>query len=154
MENLLDDEEADAETGGGGAPGKLALKPLETFVPLAAGEKMTDDERARASNELAKSMPHDAARLFAWEVKWEHLTEQVIVEQLRPYVERKVMEALGVQEEMLVMSIEGIIKRRGGAQDVVRELEETLDEEAEMVTRRIWRMVVFWSEARARGLVG
>ncbi|KAF2150945.1 hypothetical protein K461DRAFT_243056 [Myriangium duriaei CBS 260.36] len=148
MENLLDDEEQDDEAGD-----RKPLKPLE-FKPLAVGEKMTDEERARASNELAKSIPNDAERLFRWEIKWDYLTDQVIAEQLRPYVQRKVMEALGVQEDLLVASIEAIIKKHGSAEDVVKELEETLDEEAEMVTRRIWKMVVFYSEGSARGLIG
>lgn len=149
VENLLADGEAGDEEGDERKPLKLV-----ELKPLAPGEKMTDEERTRASNELAKSLPNDTQRLFAWEIKWEHLPEALIREQLRPYIERKVMEALGVQENLLVTSVERIILRHGSADDVVAELEETLDEEAEMVTRRIWKMVVYYSEANARGLIG
>lgn len=149
MENLLDDDndsEEEAESK------RNLLKPLD-LKPLAPGEKMTDEQRAQASNELAKSIPNDAESLYKWKIQWEHLPNKMIAEQLRPYIERKVMEALGVQEDLMVASIEAIIKCHGTAEEVVAELEETLDEEADMVTRRIWKMVVFYSEANALGLV-
>jgi len=149
VENLLDDEDDTTTTG----PERKPHVPVE-FKPLADGERMTDEERARASGELAKSIPNDAETLFSWKIKWEFLPQKVIMEQLRPYIQRKIMEALGVQEDLLVGSIEDIISRHGTAEEVVKELEETLDEEAEMVTRRVWKMVVFYSEGGSRGLIG
>ncbi|PSK60151.1 hypothetical protein B9Z65_1049 [Elsinoe australis] len=148
MENLLGD--ADEE---GSVDGRAAPKAME-FKPLVAGEMMNEDERARARNDLAKSIPSDSKALFGWRVKWEYVTDEVVTKELRPYVEKKIMESLGVQEELLVTAVEGVIKRHGKAEEVVRELEETLDDEAEMVAKRVWRMVVFFSESGARGLLG
>ncbi|KAF1353822.1 hypothetical protein BDV97DRAFT_367383 [Delphinella strobiligena] len=149
MENLLDDE--DDVTAGDGE-----RKPLRTvdFKPLAPGEKMSDEERAAATRQLAATIPNDTSSLFAWPVKWAHLTTAVIDEQLRPYVQKKIFESLGVQEDMLVDIIEGVIRDRGSPEKIVEELSGLLDEEAEGLARKVWRMVVFYSELEAQGLGG
>lgn len=147
VEGLLDDEEdAAAES--------TERKPLKLveFKSLAPGEKMTEEERHEATKQLAASIPAGTKALFAWPVKWEYLPEHVLTDQLRPYVQKKIMESLGVQEDMLVELIEGIVRRHGTAKEIVAELEDTLDEEAESLARKVWRMVVFFSESEARGL--
>ncbi|GAB7351958.1 hypothetical protein MBLNU459_g2487t1 [Dothideomycetes sp. NU459] len=146
MEGFLDDEDEAVTT-----TERRTLRTVD-FKPLAAGEKMTDDERREATRQLAASIPNDTAELFAWPVKWEHLPANVIEDQLRPYVQKKIMESLGVQEDMLVELIENVVRRHGKATDIVEELSDTLDEEAEGLARKVWRMVVFYSESEARGL--
>ncbi|KAI4738316.1 hypothetical protein E4T50_11232 [Aureobasidium sp. EXF-12298] len=150
MEGLLDDE--DDTTQGSGDRKKALLRAVD-FKPLAAGEKMNDDERQAATRALAASIPTSLADLFGWPVKWAHLPDSVIREQLRPYVQKKIFESLGVQEDMLVEVIEGVVRRHGRPEEIVEELSDTLDEEAEGLARKVWRMVVFFSESEARGLV-
>lgn len=153
VEGLLDDEDDFGGVGGAGISSER--KPLlrtAAFQPLAAGERMTDEERREATAQLAASIPTSNEALFAWPVKWDSLPESVLAEQLRPYVQKKIMEALGVQEDMLVELIEGVVRRRGSPSEIVAELEDTLDEEAEALARKVWRMVVFYSESEARGL--
>ncbi|THY79733.1 hypothetical protein D6C87_04086 [Aureobasidium pullulans] len=150
MEGLLDDEEDN--TLGSGDRKKALLRAVD-FKPLAAGEKMNDDERQAATRALAASIPTSLTDLFGWPVKWAHLPDSVIREQLRPYVQKKIFESLGVQEDMLVEVIEGVVRRHGRPEEIVEELSDTLDEEAEGLARKVWRMVVFFSESEARGLV-
>lgn len=156
MENLLDDEDdTSGEGGAGGTSGerKPLLRTVD-FKPLAPGEKMSDEQRADATKALAGSIPNDTARLFAWPVKWESLPPTVIEEQLRPYVQKKIFESLGVQEDMLVEIIEGVVRERGSPEKIVEELSGLLDEEAEGLARKVWRMVVFYSEMEHKGLGG
>ena len=148
VEGLLDDEE-DASVAAGAE--RKPLKPL-AFKPLAAGEKMTDEERERATQELARSIPTNQADLFSWNVKWDSLPSSFVDVDLRRFVQKKIMAALGVQEDMLVELIEGIVRRHGRPEEIVRELEGMLDEEAEDLAKKVWRMVVFYSESEAAGL--
>lgn len=149
MENLLDDE----DDLGANDHERKALRTVD-FKPLAPGEKMSDEERSAATRQLAASIPNDTASLFQWHVKWAHLTDTVIEEQLRPYVQKKIFESLGVQEDMLVEIIEGVVRDRGTPEKIVEELAGLLDEEAEGLARKVWRMVVFYSELEAQGLGG
>lgn len=148
VEGLLDDEE-DAAAGA-----STDRKPLRTldFKPLAGGEKLTDLERRLAVKELAMSIPNDAEALFAQPVRWEHVTDGMIAEVIKPFLAKKIMESLGVQEDMLVEVIEGIIRRRGTPGEIVDELEGALDEEALALAKKVWRMLVFYSEQEYRGL--
>ncbi|KAJ8608851.1 hypothetical protein MRB53_039437 [Persea americana] len=93
VEGLLEDEEDED---------KSATK--RTLVPIAAdalppvGAAMNEEERQTAIRRLASEIPSDATGLWAWPVAWEHVDEGIITEQLRPFVEKKVVEYLGVQE--------------------------------------------------------
>ena len=88
------------------------------------------------------------------------------------------MEYLGVQEEMLVEAVEEHLKGHGSAAALVEELEgvsffsfflfhvtlemvrffadnersQALDDEAEDLVKKLWRMVIFFTECEKRGL--
>lgn len=116
VEGLLEDEEDEAGTG--------ARKPL---VPIqydaSATSTMTEEERAQAARQLAADIPNDKEGLWNWDVKWEFVDESIIDERLKPFVEKKVVEYLGVQEQMLVDVVVNALRTRGKPQDLVGELE-------------------------------
>ncbi|KAI4194012.1 MAG: hypothetical protein LQ350_008037 [Teloschistes chrysophthalmus] len=145
VEGLLEDEE-EADTSS-----KRTLIPI-TFDNAADAMGLTDEERAQAARQLAADIPSDKDGLWKWPVKWEFVDETVLSEQLRPFVEKKIVEYLGVQEQMLVEAVEGHIRKRGAPQDLVDELEGALDEEAEALVKKLWRMIIFFSESEKRGL--
>ncbi|KAI5464998.1 hypothetical protein BGZ63DRAFT_379160 [Mariannaea sp. PMI_226] len=144
VEGLLDDEEADAST-------KRQLIPIQ-FEPTSASASMTDEEINQAVRALAHEIPSDKAGLWAWEVKWDFMDEAVIKDKLRPFVEKKIVEYLGVQEEMLVEAVEEHLRGHGTAAALVDELEGALDDEAEDLVKKLWRMVIFFTESEKRGL--
>ena len=117
VEGLLENEEdADKTT-------KRTLIPIK-FDPSTAGAAgLSDEERDQAIRQLAAEIPTDKDGLWNWPVKWEFVDESVIVEKLRPFVEKKIMEYLGVQEQLLVEVVEEGIRGRGKPQDLVEQLE-------------------------------
>ncbi len=116
VEGLLEDEE-DEDSGQ-----KRTLIPIQFDKNHTAG--MSDEERAQAAKQLAADIPNDSAGLWKWDVKWEFVDESVIDERLRPFVEKKIVECLGVQEQMLVEVIINALRSRKRPDDLVRELEE------------------------------
>ena len=116
VEGLLEDEEEAEKTT------KRTLIPIE-FDPATASAHMTDEERDQAVRNLAAEIPSDKEGLWNWNVKWEFVDEAVIVEKLRPFVEKKIMEYLGVQEQLLVEVVEEYVRKRAKAQDLVEQLE-------------------------------
>jgi hypothetical protein len=73
--------------------------------------------------QLAAEIPTDKDGLWKWDVKWEFVDESILSEQLKPFVEKKIMEYLGIQEQMLVEVVEEHIRKRGHPQELVEALE-------------------------------
>lgn len=116
VEGLLEDEEeADASA-------KRTLIPIK-FDSAAEAMGLTEEERAQAVRQLAADIPSDKEGLWKWPIQWEFVDETILTEQLRPFVEKKIMEYLGVQEQMLVEAVEGHVRKRGSPQELVDELE-------------------------------
>lgn len=116
VEGLLEDEE-DANV--------TAKRPLTSikFDTAAEVAGLTDEERAQAARQLAAEIPSDKEGLWNWDVKWEFVDESILGDQLKPFVEKKIMEYLGVQEQMLVDVVEEHVRKRGSPQDLVEQLE-------------------------------
>lgn len=143
VEGLLDDEEQEGKT--------RKLIPIK-FEPLSAGQTMTEEEVQKAVRALAQEIPTDKDGLWAWDVKWDFMEESIIQEKLRPFVEKKVVEYLGVQEEILVNVVVDHLRKHSKPQELVEELEGPLDEDGEDLVKKLWRMVIFFTESEKRGL--
>lgn len=115
VEGLLDDEEAEGAT-------KRQLVPIQ-FEPTSATAHMTDEEISQAVRALAQEIPSDREGLWSWQVKWDFMDDAVVRDKLRPFVEKKIVEYLGVQEEMLVETVEEHLRNHGTAAALAEELE-------------------------------
>ncbi|KAL2190014.1 hypothetical protein L209DRAFT_777489 [Thermothelomyces heterothallicus CBS 203.75] len=144
VEGLLDDEEQDQTT-------KRQLVPIK-FEPIADTKAMSEEDIQNAVRALAHEIPVDREGLWAWDVKWDYLEESVIREKLRPFVEKKVVEYLGVQEQFLVDVVEEHLRKHQKPAELVETLSEALDEDAEDMVKKLWRMVIFFTESEKRGL--
>lgn len=116
VENLLEDEEDAAAANA--APRKLIPIKLDT-TDVAT---MSEEERQQAAQQLAREIPASREGLWNWEVKWDHLLDELVSEQLQPFIERKIVELLGVQEQTLVEAVLEHIRKKGKPQELVDEL--------------------------------
>lgn len=117
VEGLLEDEEDGAQTR------RRQLVPITFDAAAERGAGLSDEEREVAIKELAAEIPTDREGLWGWGVKWEFVDESTVREKLRPFVERKIVELLGVQEQTIVEVVEEHVRRRGGAGELVEALE-------------------------------
>ncbi|KAK5991511.1 RNA-binding protein 25 [Cladobotryum mycophilum] len=143
VEGLLDDEEAEST--------KRQLIPIQMDTSSATAG-MSEEEISQAVRALAQEIPSEKEGLWGWAVKWEFMDDSVVRDKLRPFVEKKIVEYLGVQEEMLVEAVEEHLRKHGDAGALVEELEGALDDEAEDLVKKLWRMVIFFTECEKRGL--
>ncbi|KAF2164347.1 hypothetical protein M409DRAFT_67878 [Zasmidium cellare ATCC 36951] len=149
MADVLEDEE-DAAAAGMKRP---ELKPLQdTSTVPTSGQDLTEDEKGHARQQLASEIPTDTEALFSHPIKWECLGPALLDSQIRPFVERKVVEYLGVQEDLIVDAVIQSIKDRKEAKTLVDELEGPLEQESEVLVKKVWRLLVFWGECESRGL--
>ena len=71
----------------------------------------------------AVKIPEEKDELFAWEVKWNNLSENIIEDDLKPVVINLIVESLGVQEDDLIDFILQHVREHKGPQELVSELE-------------------------------
>ena len=144
VEGLLDDEEQEQAT-------KRQLVPIK-FEPITDAKAMTDEDIQNAVRALAQEIPIDRDGLWAWDVKWDYLEDSVIREKLRPFVEKKVVEYVGVVDQFLLGVVEEHLRKHGKPAELVETLHEVMDEDAEDMVKKLWRMVIFFTESEKRGL--
>ncbi|KAJ2399387.1 hypothetical protein GGI23_002687 [Coemansia sp. RSA 2559] len=107
---------------------------------------------------LIREIPTDTDALFAWPLKWDFVDEHVLSAKIEPAVSKRLSEYLGSDAddgsvEELSGFIVGHIRDHNSPSSLAEELEMVLVDEAPVFVARIWRVVVYESEAKARGLV-
>ena len=117
VEGLLEDEEDAEKTA------KRTLIPIKFDPSASAAATLSEEERDQAVRQLAAEIPTEKDGLWAWDVKWDFVDDVVIVEKLRPFVEKKIVEYLGVQEQLLVEVVESHVRERGKPGELVEQLE-------------------------------
>jgi hypothetical protein len=117
VENLLEDEEVTDQNGGR----KRALIPINFDAAVRAN--LTQEEVEDAQRQLARDIPNDKDGLWKWPISWEHLPEKNIDKDIKDWAANKVLELMGLQEEMLVDAIVEHLKSRGSPQALVENLE-------------------------------
>jgi hypothetical protein len=116
VEGLLEDEEESSATT------KRTLIPIKFDSALEA-RGLSEEEREQAVRQLAAEIPTEKEGLWKWDVKWDFVGEEVILDKLRPFVERKIVEYLGVQEQLLVEVVEEHVRKQKGPGELVELLE-------------------------------
>ncbi|KAH7063976.1 hypothetical protein BKA63DRAFT_175143 [Paraphoma chrysanthemicola] len=146
VENLLEDEE----------PADNTTSKKRTLIPInfdaAVRANLTQEEIIEAQRQLARDIPSSKDGLWKWPISWEHLSEKHIDKDIRDWAANKVLELTGLEEEMLVEAIVNHLRHKGSAQALLDNLEEALDEDAESLVKKLWRMVIYYSETEKRGI--
>ncbi|KAK8159958.1 hypothetical protein BC567DRAFT_211687 [Phyllosticta citribraziliensis] len=148
VEGLLEDEEDAANANA--APRKLIPLSYDSSAADTAG--MSAAEREAAARRLASEIPTDKEGIWSWKVLWDFLDDSAITEQIHPFLGKKVMEALGVQEDMVVEVIENHIRNKGDPQELVNSISEFLEDEAEPLVKKVYRMVIYLTESEKRNV--
>ncbi|KAJ2955997.1 hypothetical protein NQZ79_g8101 [Umbelopsis isabellina] len=150
-------EEEEIKIGKGLAMG-AKITPIHTKISLDYGELVHYDtaihaeDRKKKIKELIESIPASQEGLWNWQIKWDELDKDTIEKKLRPFVAKKIVELLGVQEDELTQFVIDFIQKRQPPSALAKELETTLDEEAAMFVMKLWRMIIFETESRAKRL--
>jgi hypothetical protein len=113
---------------------------------------MSEEERNQKIKSLISSIPSSEDGLWAWPIRWDVLNDGLVTEKLAPFVNKKIVELVGAEEEELVSFILESIKKQLAPSDLVKELEMTLDEDALVFVMKLWRTIIFETERVARHL--
>lgn len=117
VENLLEDEELSDQQG----TKKRTLIPINFDAAVRAN--LTQEEIEDAQRQLARDIPNDKEGLWKWPVSWEHLLDKHIDKDIKDWAANKVLEHLGLQEDMLVEAVVEHLRNHGGPEELVENLE-------------------------------
>ena len=99
---------------------KRTLIPINYDAKVPAN--LTQEEIAEAQQQLAREIPVDKHGLWSWKVSWEHLSNKVIEADIKNWAEKKILDIMGVQEDLLVDAIVDHLRVKGAPQDLVENL--------------------------------
>ncbi|KAG0049470.1 hypothetical protein BGZ83_005746 [Gryganskiella cystojenkinii] len=137
---------------------RLFIPPTDNAPTAATTTTMTPEEKSKMEQEvkaLFQSIPSDAAGLWSWPIQWQYVFEDkeaILREKILPFTTKKVIELLDAQEDDLINYVVDCIRKKLSPQELVEELRVALDADAEVLVMKIWRMLIFETESRARQL--
>jgi len=143
---LEEDEEEDYQA---------ASKRKRLLIPLDYdGENTPKDDSSNQTRlrNLVSTIPSDTKGLWDYPVQWEGLDSSILEGKIRPFATKKIIEAFGVQEQEIIDFVVEHISNHGTAESLAKELEMTLDEEAEIFVKKMWRMLILETESKKQNL--
>ncbi|KAF9949954.1 hypothetical protein BGZ70_001568 [Mortierella alpina] len=124
-------------------------------VSKAGANGVDKEKKADEIKALLQSIPAEAQGLWSWPIQWKYVSEdhgRILKDKIRPFAAKKVFELLGDQEDELTNFVMEHIQQRKPPQALVDELRTALDSDADVLVMKIWRMLIFETESKARGL--
>lgn len=95
---------------------------------------------------LAAKIPSDSASLFVTPIRWDLAEKHNLLEaKIRPWVTKKIVEYLEFEEPTMIQFICAHIKERKPPKELISQLKNVLDDEAEVFVITLWRMLLLES---------
>lgn len=110
------------------------------------------EERKKQVKELVESIPTDRDELFNYTIDWSQLDASLMEKRIKPWINKKIVEYIGEEEESLNDFICAKIDQRQRPERLLEEVKVILDEEAELFVKKLWRLIVFETESKRCGL--
>uniref|UniRef100_A0A0N5BR23 RNA-binding protein 25 n=1 Tax=Strongyloides papillosus TaxID=174720 RepID=A0A0N5BR23_STREA len=146
--DIADDEDDDGP--------KLEIKKKLKIFEVTHEERMqtmTDEEKAVLIKSIVNNIPKDKVELFKTPVNWELIDKDIVEKKIKPYVDNKIQEYLGDREESLTAFILGKITNQSKPDDLLNDIKLVLEEDAEVFTIKLWRLIIYEIEAKKIGIV-
>ncbi|KAF9949379.1 hypothetical protein BGZ65_007368 [Modicella reniformis] len=116
------------------------------------GEKEKREQEIKA---LIQSIPSEAQGLWSWPIQWQYVAEDnevILKEKIQPFASKKVVELLGEEDEELTSFVMEHVRQKKPPQELADDLRKALDDDADILVMKIWRMLIFETESKARKL--
>uniref|UniRef100_A0AC34RN39 RNA-binding protein 25 n=1 Tax=Panagrolaimus sp. JU765 TaxID=591449 RepID=A0AC34RN39_9BILA len=144
--NGLFEEEPEEE-----APPKKKMKPFQ----ISSKERiatLTPEERKRMIRDLIDTIPKTKDAIFAFPLHWDLLDSSLIESRIKPWVAKKVVQFIGEDEPSLVTFICDCIRNKTDPKKLTLDLSMVFDEEADSFVTKMWRLMIYETEAKRIGL--
>lgn len=156
--NKFDDEEADEQ------PRKRKLVPLDygdddkslgldgAEISGSKGSINTEEKRKHIKS-LIEKIPTGRPELFSYPLDWAMVDSTLMDRRIRPWINKKIIEYIGEEEPTLVDFVCSKVMAHSTPQGILDDVAMVLDEEAEVFIVKMWRLLIYETEAKKIGLV-
>lgn len=128
------------------------LKRAKLSTLTDSENRLNSEERKKAVKKLVESIPTDRDELFAYNVDWEQLDENLMDKRIKPWINKKIIEYIGEEEATLNDFICSKIQQKTKPEKLLEEVKVILDDEAELFVKKMWRLIVYETESKRQGL--
>ncbi|XP_012724497.2 RNA-binding protein 25b isoform X3 [Fundulus heteroclitus] len=153
--NKFDDEEADE------APRKRKLVPLDydddkslgvDGAGLSSIKGANTEEKRKHIKTLIEKIPTAKPELFSYPLDWAMVDTTLMERRVRPWINKKIIEYIGEEEATLVDFVCSKVMAHSMPQSILDDVAMVLDEEAEVFIVKMWRLLIYETEAKKIGL--
>eukprot|EP00066_Takifugu_rubripes_P026169 XP_011615435.1 PREDICTED: RNA-binding protein 25-like isoform X2 [Takifugu rubripes] len=156
--NKFDDEEIDEPQR------KRKLVPLDygdndkslglDGAELSGSKNSTNTEEKRKHiKSLIEKIPTARPELFSYPLDWTMVDSTLMDRRIRPWINKKIIEYIGEEEATLVDFVCSKVMAHSTPQGILDDVAMVLDEEAEVFVVKMWRLLIYETEAKKIGLV-
>uniref|UniRef100_A0A671L2N0 RNA-binding protein 25-like n=1 Tax=Sinocyclocheilus anshuiensis TaxID=1608454 RepID=A0A671L2N0_9TELE len=154
------DEEAAEE-----APKKRKLVPLDYSEDERGGLSLdgaevtgsrpgvNTEEKRKHIKSLIEKIPTVKQELFNYPLDWNMVDTALMDRRIRPWINKKIIEYIGEEEATLVDFVCSKVMAHSMPEGILDDVAMVLDEEAEVFIVKMWRLLIYETEAKKIGLV-
>ncbi|XP_077568208.1 RNA-binding protein 25b [Stigmatopora nigra] len=147
----FEEEEADEQ------PRKRKLVPLDYDEEKGLGSDgakgPNSEEKRKHIKSLIEKIPTAKPDLFSYPLDWSMVDTTLMERRVRPWINKKIIEYIGEEEPTLVDFVCSKVMAHGTPQGILDDVAMVLDEEAEVFIVKMWRLLIYETEAKKIGLV-
>ncbi|XP_034435590.1 RNA-binding protein 25b isoform X1 [Hippoglossus hippoglossus] len=156
VDSVFDEEEADEQ------PRKRKLVPLDyddddkslgvDGAGLSSIKGADNEEKRKNIKSLIEKIPTAKPELFSYPLDWTMVDTTLMERRVRPWINKKIIEYIGEEEATLVDFVCSKVMTHSMPQSILDDVAMVLDEEAEVFIVKMWRLLIYETEAKKIGL--
>ncbi|CAE1264546.1 RBM25 [Acanthosepion pharaonis] len=132
---------------------KRKLVPLDYDEEKPEKKATTAEEKRQLIKKLIEQIPTGKEELFSYHLDWNTVDQTLMNKRIRPWVNKKIVDYIGEEEPTLTDFICQKVIGRSSPQSILNDVAMVLDEEAEVFVVKMWRLLIYETEAKKAGLV-
>jgi RNA-binding protein 25 len=126
---------------------------ITTAMVLAPSEeKMNIEDRKKLVQSLVNSIPSRREELFNWDLKWDYIDKTLMDKRVAPWIDKKIIEYIGEPEPTLTEFVCNKLSEHVSAEAILDDIAVVLDDEAEVFILKLWRLLIYETEAKHLGI--
>ncbi|CAK8696824.1 unnamed protein product [Clavelina lepadiformis] len=142
-------------------PKKRKLVPLQYTdeerkavnpAKAAEDERKLAEEKRKLVRALIERIPTQKDDLFDYSLDWSMVDQSLMEKRIQPWITKKIMEYIGEEEPTLVEFICSKIMTKSSPEKILEDISMVLDEEADVFVVKMWRLLIYETEAKKEGL--